>query len=235
MELRAHAIAIPAALSEASIGALERALSAAPVDRPWLLRSEGASFCSGMDLAEVLEGSPAKGLQRFARLLRNLVQRAAVPTIALVEGEARGGGVGIAAACDLVLATDRASFALPEALFGLSPALIAPVLLTRMSPQKLRLLALRGAAVDAAGAERLGLVDRVVAPDQVEAALRRAVRELSRASSDALPSLRALSLGTRRADAIAGGAAHTLERLRDPSVLARVARFLEHGAAPWSE
>ncbi|MCC6877886.1 MAG: enoyl-CoA hydratase/isomerase family protein [Sandaracinaceae bacterium] len=237
MELRLHTVSVPALLGRQSLEAFERALDAAPSDRPWLLRAESdIAFCRGMDLGEAAANVHEASVRRFARVLTGL-SRAPVPTLALVDGEARGGGVGIAAACDLVVATDRASFALPEALFGLQPAAIAPVLLTRLAPQKLRLWAIRASAIDAVEAERIGLVDRSIDRDHIASALRRATRELSRASLDALPALRALcarALLLEQDDAITAGAEHTLDRLREPVIQERLRAFIDDGAAPWS-
>jgi polyketide biosynthesis enoyl-CoA hydratase PksH len=232
VELRAHEIAIPEVISRAGIADLEAAIESAPPGRPWVLRAESElAFCNGMDLAEATAGDPRDALGRFARALIRLT-RASAPTIALVDGEARGGGVGIAAACDFVIATDRASFALPEALFGLSPATIAPVLTMRLSAHALRLWTIRACMIDALHAERIGLVDRVIDRAEIASAATRAVRELSRAAVDAMPGVR--ELGAPPDEAILEGAERTLERLRDPVVRGRIRAFLEDGAPPWS-
>jgi enoyl-CoA hydratase/carnithine racemase len=232
VELRVHELAVPRSISRANVGALEDAIERAPLDRPWLLRAESdACFCNGMDLAEATAGELREPMLRFARALSRLAH-AGAPTIALVDGEARGGGVGIAAACDLVIATDRASFALPEGLFGFGPAMIAPVLSTRLSPQALRLWVIRGCMIDAVRGERIGLVDEVVERSAMASAVSRAARQLSRVAADAMPAVRALSGGLD--EAILAGAARTLERLGDPRVRRRLVAFLEEGAPPWS-
>src|SRR5438477_5999325 len=86
-------------------------------------------------------------------------------TLAVVDEQALGGGVGLAAVCDYVLATERATFGLPELLLGLVPATIFPILLERMPPQRARRLALLGHTQNAAQASASGLVDEVVASD----------------------------------------------------------------------
>ena len=78
-----------------------------------------------------------------------------------MEGAARGGGVGLAAACDVVVASEDSSFALPELLFGLLPAVALPFLLDRISIQAIRLWALTGHSRSAAEAMADGLVDQI--------------------------------------------------------------------------
>lgn len=195
-----HRLALPETLGAASLEALAGALAHAasePNAGPWAL--EGAApgrFCRGMDF----EGMARDGadsyvsLRRFATCLARL-RHAPRPTIALVSGEALGGGVGLAAACDVVLATADATFALPEALFGLLPGVVMPVLLERMTPQKARLLALRGQRCDAAWALAHGLVDAIVPAGGLAEAARRAGRELGRVARARVLGLRELARG----------------------------------------
>src|SRR5271168_4974206 len=81
------------------------------------------------------------------------------PTIAVVDGAAVGGGVGLACCADIVIATQRARFALSETSLGIPPAQIAPYLVARLGERIARRLALTGARLDGREAEALGLVD----------------------------------------------------------------------------
>ena len=155
-----------------------------------------------------------------------LAVRCGAPAVAYVDGEARGGGVGLAAACDLVLATPRATFALPEALFGLVPGAIRPILEERMAPQKVRRLALLAGSIGAEEALALGLVDRIVA-DESEAA--GPMRALARAERGAALQI-AHDPGLERA--VRAGARRTLQRLHHPATGRRLAAWLD-GYAPW--
>lgn len=129
--------------------------------------SAATVFCSGLDLVTAADGECTHGLLADG-IADLLVTMLSLPKaiIAEVDGDVRGGGVGIVAACDAVVASKRSSFGLPEALYGLIPATIAPVLLQRMTPQKLRLMALTCEAVDADHAFEYGLVD-VVTEEQL--------------------------------------------------------------------
>jgi isohexenylglutaconyl-CoA hydratase len=158
------------ALSAEMISEIGAALDAAPAGLAALVvEGEGGVFSAGADLKALsaalaapraagepdpLEALNAAGGRFFARF-------AALPfvTIALVDGPAVGGGMGLAAAADIVIATPRARFALTETSLGLPPAQIAPYLIARLGERAARRLALTGATLDGRKAAALGLVD----------------------------------------------------------------------------
>ncbi len=153
------------------------------------------SFCEGLDL-NLAAGSTAASrgeiegaLRAFATLL-DKIQRHPRPVIALVDGTVRGGGVGIVAAADLVLATSRSSFALPEVLLGLIPAVVLPVLCHRVGVASARLLALGVAPWSTEEAHRRGLVDEVV--EDLDVALCRHENRFSRLDGAAIASVKEL-------------------------------------------
>ncbi len=234
-------ITLPETLDATSLARLRSSLDEAASSEAsaWIVRGAGnGTFCKGMAFAELARGADARdGLALFARVLGAL-RSAPRPTIAVVDGGAIGGGVGFAAACDRVIATPDATFALPEALFGILPGVVMPIVLERVSFQRARLLALDGEARDASWAEGAGLVDEVVSSDRMEAHLRRAVRALSRVSDARVLGLRAwcdqarvLPIG----EALARGAAVTAALLDDRHVRAGLTRFANEGIPPWSE
>ena len=232
---------VPSRLDGRGLATLEAALLEAERGRPRVVVLEGDDglFCQGMDLSVAL-GATARlhaAVYGFARCLQALSE-APRPTLAVVDGAALGGGLGLAAACDAVLATERSSFGLPELLFGLLPAMVLPVLLERVARQKLRRLAFAGSSVTAAEAQRLGLVDEVVATDKLPGATRRWVRALSRPDPSVVGAFKAhvsevAHMNTR--DALAHGASVTARRLELESVRAAVRQFVhaEDGHLPW--
>lgn len=234
-------IEVPSSLDEPALVALEASIDAAAArpSGPWCLRGTPAVFCRGISFAALtveLAGADA-AVERFARVLAKL-RGAPGPTIAVLEGEALGGGVGLAAACDRVIATPRATVGLPEALFGVLPAVIWPVLCERASPQRLRLLALDGLARDAEWALAAGLFDELVTPTELPRALRRATLGLSRVSRGGVLGLRGLAEQSRAlplAEALAKGAAITAALLRDDVVRGSLRRFADEGVPPWQE
>jgi methylglutaconyl-CoA hydratase len=177
-------------------------------------------FCLGMDFATAAQGDPRAGLSVFAGLIGALA-RCPRPTLAVVDGPALGGGLGLAAMCDYVLASDAARFGLPEALYGLTPAIIRPALRTRVSPQVLRMLVLTGYSRDAAQGARLGLCDDVVPRQRLEHARRDVVRQLARARSACVAVLRGWDEPTL-SHLLALGVEQTALALRDPEVLAAI-------------
>jgi enoyl-CoA hydratase/carnithine racemase len=177
------------ALDRAMLFALERSIVAALADqscRVIVLSSTGAEFCVGADLEALEAGQRLEraDLELFARTLK-AIALSRCPVIACVDGEAAGGGVGLACAADMVIATQRARFILPEVIFGLIPAIVAPVLARRISVGRLRHLALGATAVSAIEAERIGLVDEI-AEDGIERALAPRLHRLLRSCPAAL-------------------------------------------------
>jgi polyketide biosynthesis enoyl-CoA hydratase PksH len=223
---------ITAAMLAQLHGALDRAESD-PDLRIVLLQSTAAVFCSGMDLSEAVEGSaagdPAEGGKEFLGLLRRLTR---IPRLVIsrVEGRANGGGVGLVAASDLVLAGPAASFALPEALWGLLPACVMPFLMRRIGFQAAHRMALTTLPMDAHEAARVQLVDQVL-PDAT-ATLRQLSRRMRRIDPITMGDAKRYS-----ADVWSGGAAQEQLAIAEFSRLMasdlsrrRIAAFLD-GAA----
>jgi methylglutaconyl-CoA hydratase len=155
----------------AQLGAAVRDALADDAVRVIVLDHTGRVFCSGMDLAEAAGGGVEdQGVREFPQLLE-AIWSSPKPVVAVVRGPARAGGVGLAAACDVVLAADSASFAFSEVRLGLVPAVISAVVLPRMVPHVAHRLMLTGEVFDAATAAAGGLVDLVADGDAVDATL----------------------------------------------------------------
>jgi enoyl-CoA hydratase/carnithine racemase len=224
---------VPERLHEAGVRALEAALAAAAEASVIVLEGAPERFCLGMDFTGAADHTtpPRPGLERFAGLLGRLL-RAPRPTLAVIDGPALGGGLGLAAACDFVLASERATFGLPEALYGLAPAIIRPALLTRLSPQQLRVLLFSCHTRGAAEAATLGLVDRVVGAEALAAARRYVLRQLGRARSETVRACRRWDEDEleRR---LRAGVGETAAALADPNVRAALHAFTSEEGLPW--
>lgn len=167
------------ALSQALIDALTAAAAeiAARADiRVVVLTGAGVSFCAGGDLAwmqEQMRGDDdtrrraATSLARMLGALNALPQ----PVIGKVNGNALGGGVGMACVCDIAIAADHAKFGLTEVKLGLIPATIGPYVLARMGEAKARQVFMSGRVFGAEEAVRLGIIARAVAADGLDAAI----------------------------------------------------------------
>ena len=181
------------------------------------------------------ESGPAieAALRDYAALL-GAIERHPRPVIALVDGAALGGGVGVAAAADLVLATARASFALPEVLVGLIPAVVLPVLARRIGWSHARSLALGRIPLSADAALRLGLIDEI--SDDLDRTQRRHASRFARMSPDALAAVKELSAAefASREEYTREATRRFAELLATPSTRNRLRRFAA-GDAPWPE
>ncbi len=133
------------------------------------------AFCAGADLGNMADGAGYlelhEGRGGMAALFQDL-WALGKPTIARVHGYALAGGFGLALACDLVIAADNSVFGTPEIDVGLWPYMITVPLTRSMPPKKALELMLTGRRVDAAEAERIGFVTRVVPVTELDAAVR---------------------------------------------------------------
>lgn len=174
------------AFDEQMIAELDAAFAQLAEDegvRVIVLAGEGRHFSAGADLQWMQRASTASldwnvaDARRFAGMLAR-IEACPKPTVARVQGAALGGGVGLACACDLAIAADNASFAVSEARFGILPAVIGPYVTNAVGKRHARRLALTTTRIGAAEALAIGLVQQVVAPDALDAAVDRAVDEL---------------------------------------------------------
>jgi enoyl-CoA hydratase/carnithine racemase len=222
-------VVLPRVLSWTDIDRVAESLRAEPAARLLVLEGAGGVFCEGGALGDAAEPRP----RSFAALLSAL-ERDPRPVLALVDGPALGAGAGLAAAADVVIATPRATFGLPETLLGLVPAMVFPPLARRIGFPRARRLALGAEPLSAAEAFRVGLVDEV--SDDLEAALARQARRLARMDPHAVATFKALL-----ADHFPlppayeeEAAARLGELLARPETQARIRRFLS-GHAPWPD
>lgn len=158
------------AFNDAVIGALNQVfetLEAADGVRVIFLQGAGGSFSAGADLEwmrgaiERSESDNRDDAMQMAIMLKRLYDLPAL-TVALVEGAAFGGGAGLAAACDLSVATSTTKFSFSEVKLGLIAATISPYVVAAIGPRKARSLFATGRVFDAAFAREIGLVDEVV-------------------------------------------------------------------------
>ncbi len=230
MSLDIRTVRVPARLDGEAIAELRRAIGAAAPGGVIVLRGvHPATFCAGLDLSRLrdLDDTAVRaGLREYADLLVAIAE-SPVPVLAMVEGETFGGGVGIAAAADLVLATPDARFGLPEALHGFYPAIVFAALDLRLAPQRSRRLALQCESIDAAAALSLGLVDEIASTDALDLPVQRWARRLARATPDAVAVIRAHEPHRARFRAsLDAGVEATAQALSRPEVRAAIAEAL---------
>jgi enoyl-CoA hydratase len=181
------------ALNRETIGELTIAFRQAAQDdavRVVVLAGAGEkAFVAGADISEMTAWSPvqAQAASRAGQDLMLTIERLGKPVIAKIQGYALGGGVELAMACHLRVASEKARFGQPEIGLGLIPGFGGTQRLTRLTGRGAALeLCLLGQQVDAARAERLGLVTRVVAPDELDATVDAMADQLAAAAPLAL-------------------------------------------------
>jgi enoyl-CoA hydratase len=161
-------------LLDGLIAAFERARDDEAVRCVVLTSSHGKVFSSGGNLAGFAAEVPLVhkhlATERFPRLFR-LIGELGKPTICAANGHVLAGALGLALACDLIVARDDARFGTPEINVGVFPFMVMALVYRNVPRKKTAELMLLGEQISAREAERIGIVNRVVAPDELEGAV----------------------------------------------------------------
>jgi len=179
------------ALNRALTGALEGALDRVAANETvtvLVVAGRGRAFCAGNDIKEMAEVAPeeAEALAERQSALMARFSRLPQVTIAAIDGYALGGGLMLAVAQDLRVASDRARFGLPEVTLGFNPAYGVARLLDVVGGGHARDLLLTGRTIRASDALRMGLVNRVVAPPTLETGVAALAADIARMPRDGL-------------------------------------------------
>ena len=194
----------------ARLTAALRELDADPGIRAAVLTGDGSTFSAGADLhwmrtmATASESENEADALRLATLMR-VLDEFTKPTLARVNGSAYGGGVGLIACCDIAIGVPTAKFALSEVRLGLAPAVISPYVLAAIGPRQARRLFLGGEVIDAAEAQRIGLLHTVVPADELDDACARQLHWLAKGGPQAQAACKSLLRRLRRAALDAAG------------------------------
>jgi methylglutaconyl-CoA hydratase len=230
-------------------GRLTEALSELATERRLravLLTGAGSAFCAGADIAEMRAAgaaAPEKNVadaRRFVALLDRL-ERMPQPTIAVVNGAAYGGAIGLISACDIAIAGTAARFALSEVRLGLIPAMISPHVIRAIGARQAARYMLSGEVMDAQTAERIGLVHQAVDDAALPATVRNLVDALLAGGPSAQVEIKALLRHvTGRTDGddatLQGELAHWIARLRGSDEGKEgLSAFLEKRPAKWRD
>ena len=182
----------------AAVGRLMRRAEADPDVRTVVLRGNGRAFSAGYDLSAGSTGSGGDAAERQRSLTevnetRYTIWNLQKPVIAMVHGYCIGGACDLALACDLILAAEDASFGFPEVRYGGGePFLIMPYLI---GPRRAKELLFTGDRIDAREAERIGLINHVIPPADLEAQTVRLCEFLAEIPTQ---TLRSVKLGINR-------------------------------------
>jgi methylglutaconyl-CoA hydratase len=221
-----------------SLGKLEKD----PACRVVVLAGRGAAFCAGGDLSRMERGAKMTKARskaeagRFAKLLYRMY-RYPKPLIARVHGPAFAGGMGLAAACDLVVAAEEAVFCLPEVKLGLVPAMISPYIVRAIGEQQARRYILTGERLAAREAHRLGFAHACVPAAELDACVGNFATELAQAGPHALERTKKLLARVGKASVTRTLAMHTAGVLAEVRAGAEaregIRSFLERRRPSW--
>jgi methylglutaconyl-CoA hydratase len=135
--------------------------------RVLILRGAGAAFCTGLDLKEAADTTKAHATAEMVANTLVALSQTRLVTIAAIHGVAVAGGAGIMSACDFVVAAEGTKIGYPEVRRGLVAGLVMTFLRRQVGEHNLRELLFSGELIDAGRAKEIGLVNRVVASDDV--------------------------------------------------------------------
>jgi len=175
-----------------------------------LLTGKGKSFSSGADLnwmRRMKDFSYQENLDDAFKLFEmvSAIYNCTKPTVAMVNGSTFGGGNGLLSACDFSIASTRAVFSLSEVKFGLVPAVISTYVVKKIGEGYAREFMLTGERIDAPTAYRIGLVNRLAEPEQLEAEVGRLIERLIAAGPQALRMCKDMIRRIAAADEVALG------------------------------
>ncbi len=220
---------------------MARTLGADTATRAVVLSGLGKTFCAGGDLRwmqaqiEADRAARMREARKLAEMLRALNEMP-TPLIGRIHGGAFGGGVGLACVCDVAIAAAGTRFGLTETRLGLIPATIGPYVLARIGEGRARRVFMSARLFDAAEAEALGVVARVVEPPALDAAVEAEVAPYLDVAPGAVGAAKALAraLGPRIDDAVIDD---TIRRLADiwemDEAAEGIAAFLDKRTPDW--
>jgi len=188
------------AFNEELIGALADFAKSVPDDgsvRAVVLAGAGSIFCAGADvqwMAKMVGYSHEENLAdaRTAASMFLALDSIPVPLIGRVQGAALGGGAGLAAICDVVVAAEDAVFGFTEVVLGILPAMISPYVVSKIGLSAAREWCLNGARFSAARAKEIGLVHDVVSAERLDLTVERHVQQFRKAAPSAVAATKRL-------------------------------------------
>jgi methylglutaconyl-CoA hydratase len=233
------------ALSRGLVSTLSDQITALAVDattRAVVLTGAGVAFCSGMDLKEAEAAGRDVAAERVAvadvQALADVIQQIHAlpkPTVAALNGDAFAGGAGMAVACDFVVAADGARLGYPEVKRGLVAAVVMHDLVRQVGDRRARSLLLGGEPIEAAEAERWGLVNMVVSQERCRDEALALARALCAGGPNAVATTKRLldEIGLRPRD-LRGAAAVTAAVRVSEEALEGMRAFLEKRPPRWA-
>ena len=233
------------AFNEEMIAELTAFAEGVPADgsvRAVVLRGAGPVFSAGADvqwMSRMIGFTREENLAdaRQAAQMFLALDRIPVPVVGRIQGAALGGGSGLAAVCDVVVAADDAQFGFTEVMLGILPAMISPYVVRKIGLSAARELCLSGARFTAARAKEIGLVHTVTPADQLDAAVDEHLKLFRKAAPSAVARTKRLLTdvaGHRPADVLNLTVDHIANQRVSPEGQEGLRAFLEKRPASWA-
>jgi methylglutaconyl-CoA hydratase len=207
------------------------------IQRVLILRGAGSAFCTGLDLNEAAEPHKAHAsAEMVAKTLVTLSQTRLI-TIAAVHGAAVAGGAGIMSVCDFVVAAERTKIGYPEVRRGLVAGLVMTFLRRQLRERDLRELLLTSELIDAKRAQEIGLVNRVVPPNELDTAAQEIAAAILQGAPGAIANSKRLIeelWSSSVADDVALALRHHMEARESDEAKEGIAAFLEKRPPKWA-
>ncbi len=170
-----------------------------------VLTGEGPSFSAGADLNMMKESASFTQEQNLNDALRladlfDTINTFPCPVVARVNGTAMGGGLGLLAVCDIVIAVEGARLAFSEVKLGIAPAVISPYVVRKIGETHARVLFVTGEHFSATRAQEIGLVHVITKPEELDATVGKTVNELLSSRPLAIRACKALALNVGHMD-----------------------------------
>ncbi len=186
-----------------------------------VLTGDGSSFSAGADLSMMKASAAFSQEQNVADTLRlattfDTINNFPCPVVGRINGTAMGGGAGLLAVCDIVIAAENARIAFSEVRLGIAPAVISPYVIRKIGESNARVLFVTGERFSATRGRDIGLVHTVVPLAELDAAVEKTLGDLLKGGPQALRACKALALqvGHMKASAARQYTAETIAALR---------------------
>lgn len=201
-----------------------------------VLTNSGNTFCAGADLKAAQPGAAAPAAGRTFTDVFELMLDGTTPVVGRLAGHCTGGGVGLAAACDLSVMADDSLLGFTEVRIGVAPAIISVVCLPKLRAADAMELFLTGERIPAGRAAEVGLINRAVPREQLDATVDDLVAKIARGGPNAIAVSKSLVRrvpGMPRDEAFAWTSELSASLFRSDEAQAGIAAFRERSDPPW--
>ncbi len=210
-----------------------------PIVKIVVIEGQDSYFCTGMDFEELTTNESNKDIHKqftetYMKILNTFSLYPKI-IISIVDGQVIAGGVGIAAASDLVIATPRSEFSLPEALWGLLPSMVIPYLIRRTGFQKAYRMTLTTQAISAKVALEINLIDELT--DKPDESIRRLALRIGRIDEETIINMKAYfgKMWIINEEIAKIAIAETTRLLSENKVRDNITNFVKYKKFPWEK